>query len=316
MRSEFIVLTLFMAEADHLAGCPDQLHIRLTVRQQVMSALALLFLIVTAFTLHHIEKDPLNVELNQTLKWLFLLIWLPMLVEAAEGFWRQGDYSSRSVMRLLLLCLVPPYRLALSPYPASSCVWFPKLGWRRVDDSFYEELDRAFSIPMLLMALLILPILAVEIFWAKQAQSYPAIMIALDSCIVLIWLAFTIEFIVMSTVAKNKLTYVVRHWINLVIILLPLLAFLRGIWFLRALRLGKVGKALKVYRLRGLGMRAWQGIVVLELIELVLYRDPEARLAHRKKKLEKQDQEMARLRGRIKKLEAEIIASKETGEDK
>ena len=305
-----------MTETDQLTDCPGLTHQRLTLREQVMSSLAFVFLILTAFALHHVEHDPLNGEINRILAWLFLILWSVLIIEALDGYWRQGDYSWHSFKRLLLLWLVPPYRLAISPYPAGSCIWLPLLGWRQVDDGVYEELDRAFSIPMLFMALLILPILAVEIFWAEQARQYPPVIIALDIGIALIWLAFTIEFIVMSTVAKNKLSYVVRHWINLVIILLPFLAFIRGFAFLRALRLGKVGKLLKAYRLRGLGMRAWQGIVVLELVERVFYRDPEARLLHLQTKLEQKEQELQQLRGRINKLETELAASDEVVEDR
>jgi len=52
----------------------------------------------------------------------------------------------------------PPFRIAQSPYAAESCVWLPALGWQRADQDLYERLERAFSIPMLFMAILILPI--------------------------------------------------------------------------------------------------------------------------------------------------------------
>ncbi len=275
-----------------------------------MTGLAILFLVLTAFSLHHYERSPQDTETGRLLDWLFMVLWLPLFLEALEGYWRQGDYTWTSARRLLLLWLIPPYRLAVTPYPAGSCVWFPGLGWRRTDQDFFERLDRAFSIPMLFMALLILPILAVELFWARQVQAYPVIAVALDLGTALIWLAFAVEFIVMSTVAQKKLTYVVQHWINLAIILLPLLAFLRGVQFIRLLRLGKV---LKVYRLRGLSLRAWQGMVALEVLERLLHRDPESRLRHLREVLEGKEQAVWRLRRRIREMEVECKAAVDEG---
>ncbi len=275
-----------------------------------MTGLAILFLVLTAFSLHHHERFPQDTETGRLLDWLFILLWLPLFLEALEGYWRQGDYTWASACRLLLLWLIPPYRLAVTPYPAGSCVWFPGLGWQRADQDFFERMDRAFSIPMLFMALLILPILAVELFWARQVQAYPIIAVALDLGTAMIWLAFAVEFIVMSTVSQKRLIYIVQHWINLAIILLPLLAFLRGFQFIRLLRMGKV---LKVYRLRGLGLRAWQGMVALEVLERLLHRDPESRLRHLREVLEEKEQDVRRLRRRIRNMETACKAAADRG---
>ncbi len=293
--------------------CPDLIHHGSTNRERVMTCLALLFLILTAFSLHHFNRTPQDVETGRLLGWCFLVLWLPLFLEALEGYWRQGDYTWSSARRLLLLWLIPPYRLAVTTYPAGNCVWFPGLGWQRADQDFFELLERAFSVPMLFIALLILPILAVELFWAKQVQAYPVIGVALDLGTALIWLAFAVEFIVMSTVARKKLVYVVKHWINLAIILLPFLAFVRGFQVIRMLRFGK---ALKVYRLRGLGLRAWQGLVALEVMERVLHREPESRLQHLREVLKEKEQEAQRIRKRICDMEEEhgLAEKKEAGE--
>ncbi len=268
-----------------------------------MTVLAAAFLLLTAYALHHYEHTVVG-KRGEWLGWLFVILWLPMFLEALEGYWRQGDYGWKAAGRLILLWLAPVYRLALSPYPQGRCLWFPWVGWQRADKAFYERLDRFFSIPMLFMALMILPILAVEYFWAAQAEAMPAVGLALDLGTALIWLAFTVEFIVMSTVAEKKLHYVLKHWLNLAIILLPFIAFLRGFQFVRLMRLGKLGQALKIYRLRGLGVRAWQGVVALEVLERLLHRDPESRLRHLREQLQEKEEEAELLRKRIEELEA------------
>ena len=187
------------------------------------------------------------------------------------------------------------------------------MGWQVADQTCFERLDRAFSVPMLFMAMMILPILAIEFFWSKYVILYPGLALALDLGTALIWLAFALEFIVMSAVAQKKLVYIARHWINLAIILLPFLAFLRSLQFVRLLRLGKLGKALKVYRLRGLGLRAWQGVVTLELVERVVHRSPEARLRHLRALLGEKEREVRRLRRRIRDLETDFKRQRDSG---
>lgn len=286
--------------------CLSSRHQAATRRETLMSALALFFLLLNAFALHLLERHPGDLEQLGWLAWLFAANWLPILVEAIQGYWRSGEYSWSARRRLWLICLLPPYRLALSTYPAGRCFWLPVIGWQAADRECYERLDRLFSIPMLCMATLILPILAVEHLWSDEVERYPALALGLDLGTSLIWLAFAIEFIIMSAVAEKKWLYVARHWVNLLIILLPYLSFLRGLQLMRLVRLGKLTKALKIYRLRGLGMRAWQGIIALELVERVLFRSPEARLQRLREQVEEKELELLRLRRRVAELESQL----------
>jgi len=242
-----------------------------------------------------------------------------LFIDALVGYWRRADFTWPAARRLLLLWLIPPFRIAQSPYAAESCVWLPALGWQRADQDLYERLERAFSIPMLFMAILILPILAAELFWAEEVAGHAGVRLALDLGTAVIWLAFCVEFIVMSTLAPKKLVYLARNWINLAIIVMPFLAFLRGLKVGRVLWLGKgLGKAvktLKVYRLRGLWMRGWRGMVALDLLERVVHRTPERRLRRLRETLGERERDIARLRGRIRDLEAEVRAAATKGDD-
>ena len=84
----------------------------------------------------------------------------------------------------------------------------------------------------------------------------------------MIWLAFAVEFIMMVSVADKKITYCKEHWLDIAIILLPLISFLRSVQFVRAtnaLRLPQLTKMLRVYRMRGTAVKALRGLIVLEL---------------------------------------------------
>jgi voltage-gated potassium channel len=292
-----------MEENTNLLPCPDRSHEAATRQEALMSGLAIAFLVLTAFALHHFERTPNDLVQGRLLGWLMAAIWLPIFLESLISYSRSADHSWKATAKLVLIWLVPPYRLVLSTVSPAHCVWLPGLGWQQPDKDCFERLERVLSVPMLFVALMILPILAVEFFWARYVADYPSLALALDLGTAVIWLAFAAEFIVMSALAENKLVYVARHWINLAIILLPFLAFLRGFQFMRLLRLGRATKVLKVYRLRGLGLRAWQGLVALELVERTLHRSPEARIRHLKHRLADKEREAQLLRNRIQELE-------------
>lgn len=269
------------------------------MRRIVMFWVALAFLLLTAFSLHHFDNAPTDPERGQLLGWLFAILWMPIFVEAVAGYWRTADFSWSAGGRLLLIWLVPPYRMVLATYPGGNCVWLPIIGWQQAGRDLEERLYRGFSIPMLFIALMILPILAIEMFGAKYINDYPMLGRLLDFGTSVIWLAFAFEFIVMSSVTPALPRFLAKNWINLLVILLPLIAFLRGFRAARLLRLGHAGKALKVYRLRGLGMRAWRGVLTLELIDRIFFRKPETRLTRLKAKLRDREHDVLILKKRI-----------------
>lgn len=296
--------------------CPSCPHESATLQSAVMFAIALAFLLLTAFWLYHFDHPRAAPQGKRLLVWLFVALWTPILVESIVGFWRSGDYSWKAGGQLLLIWLVPPYRMGFATYPRSGCVWLPVIGWQRRGRDLFERLDRRFSVPMLLITLLILPILAIELFGAEYLPEYPTLALLRDVGTSTIWLAFAFEFILMSAIAEAKLPYLAKNWVNLVIILLPMIAFLRGFQAVRLLRLGNTAKALRVYRLRGLGLRAWRGVVALELVERLLYRKPDSRLAYLRRKLRDKQHDLDQLQRRIARLETESDApQRETSPD-
>jgi voltage-gated potassium channel len=293
------------------SDCPAREHEATTVRRIVMFWIALGFLLLTAFSLHHFDDPSADPNHGRVLGWMFAILWMPIFIEAVAGYWRTADYSWPASARLLLIWLVPPYRMILATYPGGNCVWLPIIGWQPTGRDLEERLDRGFSIPMLFIALMILPILAIEMFGGKYVDDYPMLGRLLNFGTSVIWLAFAFEFIVMSSITPALPRFLGKNWINLLVILLPLIAFLRGFRAARLLRLGRATKALKVYRLRGLGIRAWRGVLTLELIDRVFFRKPEARLTRLKAKLQDHERNVLILKKRIALLEEKIASSDE-----
>jgi voltage-gated potassium channel len=112
----------------------------------------------------------------------------------------------------------------------------------------------------------------------------------------MVWFAFTYEFLLMVSVAEHKIDFCKAHWINLVIILLPLVAFLRTLRLFRFLRAAKAGKLMRAYRLRGVTTRAIRLALVFNLMERLMQRSPEKYRLHLEEQIREKEEELAQLK--------------------
>jgi hypothetical protein len=279
-----------------------------TRRAAVMFFLSFLFLAVAAVPVHAVPEAGL--EHMGTALYALAALWVVLLAEALEGL-RHCEHPTRALARLLIIALLPPFRMTLATMPTGGRVWLPLLGWQRADRELAEHLERVFSVPMLCIAAMILPILAVEFFGAARVSASPHLALTLQVGTAMIWLAFALEFILMVSVTEDKWAYCWRHWVDIAIIVLPLVAFLRGLRLLRAARMTGLSKLLKVYRLRGLALRAYRGLVVLDVLDRILHHDPERRLRYLRALLKEQEYQMERLRAKIQTAEQELAEREE-----
>ena len=236
-----------------------------------------------------------------------LLIW-PLYI--AEFIYttllgRPDSLTRKRIMSGLLVCVVPPLRLAAPVAARDNQIWLPRYAWRYPSRSLSKTLSRMFSKPMLIIALLILPILLIEFGLRGLVEEHYWLQLLLHICTGLIWCAFAIEFIVMVSATTKKLEYVKKNWVDLAIILLPLLSFLRSIRMLRLARLAKVEKIAKlgrVYRLKGLGMKTLRALLLLQVVNRLLRITPEKKLAKLKHTYEEKKAELDELEHEIAEL--------------
>lgn len=186
----------------------------------------------------------------------------------------------------------PRLRSALIPSAIVRCddplppprpgVRYVKLGrWRTVvaDDDLRSRIDRRFHWPMIVLALLVLPLLAVELFYldrlAERERSWVGLLCWIGFSMV--WLAFLIEFLIKIAVAECRLEYVRRNWLDIIIIIVPVL---------RPLRLTSLTRTSRVFKLRGVGMKVFRYglalVVGLEAAQPYLQRMGLRRLKGRK----------------------------------
>ncbi|MGF1581947.1 MAG: hypothetical protein ACFCD0_21690 [Gemmataceae bacterium] len=239
--------------------------------------------------------------------WALVILWPILALDAFVRFYvRRGQRPVWSRFGFLIATLMfPPLRIGARSYLDPHLYWLPIIGWNHADKDLRRKVEKIFSVPMIVIALMVLPVLAVEAaieyVWPDLRGNF-SIKIAVDIGNALIWAAFAFELIVMLSLAEKKLAYCITHWIDLAVVLLPLSHFLPALRLLRAGRLVaglKLGRMARLYRLRGLAMRAWRSILVLQVLQRLFNNSLEKRLN------QLQELKMAKLE-ELEELEMEI----------
>jgi voltage-gated potassium channel len=248
----------------------------------------------------------------------------------------------------LAYCLCPPARFGARDACTGQRIWLPRIGWTLVNRELSDRMERTLNLPMILIALGVVPLLALDYYQPEHhplvhhvqdavakapavtapaptplAASevpaglawahLPAVRFATRIGEALIWTAFALEFTVMISVVDRKLKYCLKHWIDVLVIVLPLIAFLRSLRLARLARLHQIGKFTRLYRLRGSVVRAQRGAVVASVVERKLLRNPRKHLAKLQDALAEKEREVEMLRAQIRELEPEVRRQDESG---
>ncbi|WP_146439091.1 potassium channel protein [Crateriforma conspicua] len=245
---------------------------------------------------------------------LLLLIW-PLIIAESVFHWLSRSWSRANRwfhFYGFLFCLCPSLRLCARSVEMDRRLWLPGLGWRRSDKRLRRRLERTFSLPMIAIALLILPVLAIEFFFKAQVVQHEWLRFALHVSTGVIWFAFALEFILMVSVAEKKFDYIRTNWIDLAIILLPLLSFLRSLSLVRStkvaklLRVSKLTRLASMYRMRATAVKALRALILWDVLERLLRPDPEKQLQKLKEDLNQRELEIRILKREIYRAERKL----------
>lgn len=264
-------------------------------------------------------------ELRRSANWagyilfgMLLAIWPAFWVEPLLCRWlgwREKSKTKSSWSTDLWSALCPPLRLAKPVAEMDGKIWLPRIGWHVPGKPLAKMLDKVFSKPMLYIALLILPVLLIEFGFSAQVNQMPWLKLALSIATGLIWCAFAIEFIVMVSATDKKLAYIKKNWIDLAIILLPLVSFLRSLRIVRTANIAKFAKVQqltkmsRIYRMRGLVAKSIRALMVLEIVYRILKVTPEKRIEKLRVQLAEKEEEANEIRSQIKMLESQVAES-------
>lgn len=216
-----------------------------------------------------------------------------------------------------LFCVCPSLRMCARSVEMDGRLWLPGISWSRPNRRLRRRLEQTFSVPMIGIALLILPVLMVEFFLKDQVARYGSLRLALHVGTGVIWFAFAAEFILMVSIAEKKLDYIRKNWVDLAIIILPFFSFLRSMQAVRGSRLAKLAKIpqlsklVRAYRLRGTALKAFRALILLDVSTRLLRTTPEKQLARLREELTVTNREARLIRLMIARLQREITESNE-----
>lgn len=272
-----------------------------TVRARSMFTAALVWLGYMALMLHFHQE-----ESDAPVFWASL-VGLAVLTPVfwVEAWWRYRN-AAGTFREVFWSGLIPILRIGIRDAETKSRIWLPRVGWREVSPRLEHQLAHAFTGPMIAVALLVLPVIAIEFLMVEQLKHNVLLARATQFATSVIWWSFTVEFVLMVSITAKRLDYCKRHWLDLAIILLPFLFFLRALRLGQLLRLQNLSKTARVYRLRGVAMRAYRALLLVKAIRQLLQGSPQRRLEKLRTQLHEQELHLSALKSEIAELEAEI----------
>ena len=228
-----------------------------------------------------------------------------IVAESIEAVRAAPDTGKPALMRLLLVCLLPPFRMMISPAVPNRYIWQPRRGWQPTGKEQLERLESRMALPMLLITFLVLPVIAAETLFKAQLEQSPWLMLCMYLLTAVIWVvfAFAFEFVLLVSVAERKVDFCKTNWLNIAIIILPLVAFLRTLRLFRFLRMANAGRLMRAYRLRGLMTRTMRIALFLSLIERIKQRDPEKYRLHLEEKIQEKEAELETMKAKLRELQ-------------
>ena len=280
-----------------------------TLRHSLMFTVAFAFLTVIGLILPHGDSGEAFRDWFMTTSLflpLVIALWAIVIMEGIAGLFVTRNSLTSRLRRLLLTALLPPLRMVTASSKPEGWLWLPGIGWRPVGEETSEQLEQQLALPMVVLTLLVLPVLGAELTGGETLENHPRMALATHLTTCVIWIGFTLEFLWMVAAAPDKLSYCLKNWINLVIILLPLVAFLRVLNIFRFTRMLRAGKLLRAYRLRGLWSRLWRLALLFNILDRLQQRDPAKYCAALEKKIAEREKELAKLKVKLAQQRGEI----------
>ncbi len=257
--------------------------------------------------------------LSQVLFIIYSILWIFFFVDIAITFhlalkekvvMHKGELTFR-----FFALLFPPLRIGSRSLTNSNYIWLPTWEWSKANYALFDQLRKSFSMPMIIIALLIIPVLIVEWkFYDLVTANFPNFNLDLWMQLVqaFIWIAFTFEFILMFSVTNEKVDYCKRNWIDLLIIFLPLISFFRT---LRLIRLARLNHLARGYKMRGIIMKAKQGLVLADAIQSIIYPNPKIHIRTLHKAMVKNNREREELNRKIRSASLRLKTEKKAIKD-
>lgn len=274
-----------------------------------MFVVTILFLIGVAIALHMTESA-FWVAHGPKVLWTLAVLY-PLYPLELLAHWLSG---ARGLRQNILFCVLPLARLGARDHVDQTHTWLPVLGWQLVTRTLAQRLMNYFGVPMIVIALLVVPVIIFELFFDALLQRRPGLKLVVEATSAFIWACFVAEFVLVVAAVEKRWRYCRQHWINLAVIVLPAIAFLRVVQIGRLLAIKQLVRTTRIFRLRGLVFRAWRAILALNMLDMILRRDPAVQLDRTRDLLIEKQEELDVLRLEIERLER-LVAERAAASD-
>lgn len=291
-------------------------HLIETLSAAMMFLITIVFLTALAIIIQYtqLESGLERLPYGQQLIMLLFLCWPIFFIEKVIQL-IGCQHTWKSYLGLIFITLLPPLRLATRRCNQPDFIWL--FTWRFIDASLYIKLEKRFLLPILLFSLFMIPFWLTEMFSPAQLNNNVLIYHTVNLGNALIWELFVIEFIIMFSIAEKKLYYLKKHWLELLIIILPMFALVRilaGRYVLlrqiklinpeNLLKIVRIRRILNIYRARSVFNRIIRIFIVIDVVKrFYQHRDPQKYLALLQEKLANKQQEIAEIQQQIQETE-------------
>lgn len=242
---------------------------------------------------------------------LWFFFFIDALLIMVLAYMGKVKIAQSSLVRTLICLIFPPIAIGQRNLVEPQKIWLPFYNWSKGNEGLYNHLKKQFSIPMIIIALLIIPVLLIEWQFYEEVESFLNMDLSLLLGLIqgFIWFAFAFEFLLLIAITDNKFSYIKKNWIDLLIILLPFVSFVRS---LRLVKVAKITQLSRGYKLRALLMKAREGFIFASFFSRIMAVKPDFQLKKLMKKLNENQKEREIIEEDLAKLCKWLLDKKQT----
>jgi len=289
-----------------------------------MISITIVFLALNAIVIQYLQNDDAFTRVPHLtlIVDIILKLWLLFPLERLFYLLFCPRVTPINYINALLIITMPPTRFAARRCHRKEYIWY--FGWQPVDKVLCARVEKNFLYGILVVCIFMLPFWMLEIFSPTTISENDYFYHITNLGNATVWGLFVAEFMFAFSMTKKKGQYLLQHWLELLIILLPMLALARFIQVgqyakilqigkfhqLFIARLAKFQRLLNLYRARSTINRAVRILTIINAIHRwQLSRNPEKYLSNLREKIQDKEEELQQLKAQYE--EAKKEASKQ-----
>ncbi len=293
--------------------------------------LALAAVIIQYLQIHeNLKQLTYLADLIKALLFLYPIFWLERVIFIFRCHLKKLA-TWKTYLFAISVALFPPLRLAAKPCTDSQQIWFID-HWQLLELPLLDNIqlqqntEKKFLFWVLTLSVFMIPLWLTELFMPIEMTIYPILYHILTLGNALIWGIFVAEFVIMMSLVKKRGLYLAKHWLELLIIILPMFAlvrFIRLASYTRILtltqfqqvvinQLVKFQRLLNLYRTRTVFNRLFRILILIDAFrKWHLYHHPHQHLTNLLEELKEKELEIMQLKQKIAEAQAKIQQQKQ-----